>query len=182
MTGERVTGDQPDAVPTSTAPTSTAPTGTAPTGTAPTGTDGSGPVQRTPFHVGTDVGLTGALGFHLTELTADRAVVQWDVTATHHQPYGIVHGGVYCAAVETAASFGAAAWFGERGHVVGVSNQTDFLRAVRGGSLTAVATPVHRGRLQQLWVVEVSDGDGRLVARGQVRLQNVADADHLGRR
>jgi len=110
----------------------------------------------------------------LRELSPHRVVIGWVVGAEHLQPYGIVHGGVYCAAVETAASFGGAAWYGDRGHVVGVSNQTDFLRAVRAGELTATATPIHRGRTQQLWLVEITDGDGRLAARGQVRLQNVA--------
>ena len=80
--------------------------------------------------------------------------------------------------VETAASIAAALWIGDRGKVVGVSNQTDFLRAVSEGELTAVATPIHRGRLQQLWSVEIHDEDERLIARGQVRLQNIA-SDHL---
>jgi uncharacterized protein (TIGR00369 family) len=86
---------------------------------------------------------------------------------------------VYCAAVETAASWGAALWYGERGKVVGVSNTTDFLRSVRDGVLTATATPVHRGRSQQLWQVEITDAATRLVARGQVRLQNLAAAPEL---
>jgi uncharacterized protein (TIGR00369 family) len=53
---------------------------------------------------------------------------------------------------------------------------------VREGSLRAVAEPVHRGRLQQLWLVEIRDESERLVARGQVRLQNIPDADRLGGR
>jgi uncharacterized protein (TIGR00369 family) len=64
--------------------------------------------------------------------------------------------------------------------VVGVSNQTDFLHATRQGLLTATASPIHRGRLQQLWVVEIADEKGRLAARGQVRLQNIADPELLG--
>ena len=39
----------------------------------------------------------------------------------------------------------------------------------------AVATPIHRGRSQQLWVTTITDENDRLVARGQVRLQNLAD-------
>lgn len=120
------------------------------------------------------------LGLEFTEIGPDRVVATLPVEPHLHQPHGLVHGGVHCAVVETAASYGAASWFGDRGHVVGVSNTTDFLRAVREGRLTAVATPVHRGRSQQLWVVEISDGEGRLVARGQVRLQNVEDAGTLG--
>ena len=127
-------------------------------------------------------GFVELLGLHFDEVTPDRVVISWDVTPALHQPYGIVHGGVYASVVETAASIAAAAWLGDRGQVVGVSNSTDFLRAVREGSLRAVAEPVHRGRLQQLWVVEIRDESERLVARGQVRLQNITDAERLGGR
>ncbi|MFL5910599.1 MAG: PaaI family thioesterase [Gaiellaceae bacterium] len=120
------------------------------------------------------------LGLEVLEATGDRVVAACDVRPDHLQPYGIVHGGVHSSLVETVASVAAAHWLGERGKVVGVSNHTDFLRAVRDGRLTATGTPIHRGRLQQLWVVEIRDGGDRLVARGQVRLQNIG-ADHLTR-
>ncbi|PTA43919.1 PaaI family thioesterase [Micromonospora sp. RP3T] len=118
-------------------------------------------------------GFVALLGLELDEVSADRVVIRWRVRPELHQPHGIQHGGVYCSVVETAASVGGSLWLGDRGRVVGVSNQTDFLRAVRDGELTAVGTPVHRGRSQQLWLVEITDGDARLVARGQVRLQNL---------
>jgi len=120
-------------------------------------------------------GFDAAMGFRLLEGAADRVVLTWDVTEANQQPYGIVHGGTYCGAVESAASWGAALWLGERGKVVGVSNHTDFLRAATEGRMTATATPIHRGRSQQLWLVEVVDEQHRLVARGQVRLQNLTD-------
>ncbi|MGC4808838.1 PaaI family thioesterase [Micromonospora sp. DT233] len=119
-------------------------------------------------------GFVALLGLEFEEAGADRVVIRWRVRPELHQPFGIQHGGVYCAVVETAASVGGSLWLGERGRVVGVSNQTDFLRAVREGELTAVGTPVHRGRSQQLWQVEITDETGRLVSRGQVRLQNLS--------
>ncbi|WP_091552780.1 PaaI family thioesterase [Micromonospora pattaloongensis] len=125
-------------------------------------------------------GFAGALGLEITELSGDRVALRFEVKPHLLQPYGIVHGGVYASAVETAASIAAAVWLGDRGQVVGVSNQTDFLRAVRDGELTAVATPLHRGRSQQLWQVEITDAEQRLIARGQVRLQNLTSADGLG--
>lgn len=121
-------------------------------------------------------GFVALLGLEFDEVSGDRVVIRWQVRPELHQPYGIQHGGVYCAVVETAASVGGALWLADRGQVVGVSNQTDFLRAVRDGELTAVGTPVHRGRSQQLWQVEITDADARLVARGQVRLQNLSPA------
>ena len=128
-------------------------------------------MQQPPFDA--TAGLIGLLDLEFREITPDRVVLGWRVRPKHHQIYGIVHGGVYCAAVETAASVAGATWYGDRGHVVGANNSTDFLRPVREGDLTATATPIHRGRTQQLWLVEITDEAGRLVARGQVRLQNI---------
>lgn len=113
------------------------------------------------------------LGLELDEVTGDGVTARWKAAAHLHQPYGIVHGGVHCSVVETLASVGAAVWLGEKGKVVGVNNNTDFFKAVTDGELRSVATPLHRGRSQQLWLVETHDADDRLVARGQVRLQNL---------
>jgi 1,4-dihydroxy-2-naphthoyl-CoA hydrolase len=113
------------------------------------------------------------LGLEFTEVTGDRVVATWTAGERHHQPYGIVHGGVHAGVVETLGSVGSAAWLGEGGTCVGVNNSTDFFRAVREGEMTSTATPIHRGRSQQVWVVETHDTDGRLVARGQLRVQNL---------
>lgn len=121
-----------------------------------------------------DHGLNKTLGFALDEAGPDRVVMSWTVGPEHLQPYGIVHGGVYCSVVEASASIGAALWYGERGKVVGAANHTNFLRAARDGRMVATATPIHRGRSQQLWQVEIHDADERLVARGEVRLQNLS--------
>jgi uncharacterized protein (TIGR00369 family) len=118
-------------------------------------------------------GLDKHLGFDYVEIGPDRVEVRVQVTPELLQPFGILHGGVHCALVESAASVGAGLWYGDGGQVVGVANHTNFLRAVRTGTLTAVATPIHRGRTQQLWLVEVSDDSGRPVARGEVRLANL---------
>jgi 1,4-dihydroxy-2-naphthoyl-CoA hydrolase len=119
-------------------------------------------------------GLEANLGFEFEEVGPDRVVVGWTVEERHLQPYGIVHGGVHCAAIETSASVGAALWFLDRGRVVGVANHTNFLRSAQTGArLTATATPIHRGRSQQLWQVDIVDDAQRQIARGEVRLQNL---------
>ena len=117
--------------------------------------------------------FTDYLGVEFGEVTGDRVVATWEAKPSLHQPYGIVHGGAHAGVVETLASVGAGIWLGDKGQVVGVNNSTDFYRAVSEGLLTSTATPVHRGRSQQVWIVETVDTDGRLVARGQVRLQNL---------
>jgi 1,4-dihydroxy-2-naphthoyl-CoA hydrolase len=122
-----------------------------------------------------DVGFLKLLGLRVEEASGDRVVLSCPVTSDLHQPYGLVHGGVHATLAETAASIAGALWFADRGKVVGISNHTDFLRAVRDGRLRAEATPLARGRTTQLWQVAISDDRQRLVAHAKVRLQNVAD-------
>jgi len=99
--------------------------------------------------------------------------------ARHHQPWGLVHGGLYATAVESFATAGAFEAVKDQGMLaVGVSNHTDFIRPHRSGRLSVVATAIHQGRTQQLWQVEIRrPDDGKQVARGQVRLQNVPAGD-----
>jgi 1,4-dihydroxy-2-naphthoyl-CoA hydrolase len=115
------------------------------------------------------------LGLVFTEVTPDRATAQLDVKSTLLQPMGIVHGGVWCSMVESMASTAAYVWLAANGggNVVGVNNSTDFLRAISEGTAYGTCEPIHRGRRQQLWLVTIKDDKDRLVARGQVRLQNL---------
>jgi 1,4-dihydroxy-2-naphthoyl-CoA hydrolase len=115
------------------------------------------------------------LGLVFTEISPDRTCAQLDVVTKLLQPMGIVHGGVYCSMVESLASVAAYTWIAANGggSVVGVNNNTDFLRAISSGTVSGTAIPIHRGRRQQLWEVTIVDSSDRLVARGQVRLQNL---------
>ena len=115
------------------------------------------------------------IGLVFTELSPDGARAQLEVRPKLLQSMGIVHGGVYCSMIESMASVAAWVWISANGggSVVGVNNNTDFLRAICKGTVYGTATPVHRGRRQQLWLVTIADGDDRVLARGQVRLQNL---------
>ena len=121
-------------------------------------------------------GFDNELGLEYLELTPDGGRARLEITDKLLQPWGIVHGGVYCSIIEGLASVSGAVWLLENGsgHVVGVNNNTDFLRATSSGTVTAVSTPIHRGRRQQLWLVTIIDDNDRVVARGQVRLQNIS--------
>jgi uncharacterized protein (TIGR00369 family) len=120
-------------------------------------------------------GFDAELGLKYHDVTPDGGRAQLTITDKLLQPWGIVHGGVYCAIVESLASVSGHVWLSEHGGgtVVGVNNNTDFLRAIKSGTVTAVSEPIHRGRRQQLWLITITDEDDRLVARGQVRLQNI---------
>lgn len=119
-------------------------------------------------------------GIELTDASADHCEGRIVLSEIHHQPYGVVHGGVYCTFIETLASTGAALWAMEQGMAgaMGLSNKTDFLKAMTDGVVLGRAIPIHRGRNHQLWQVDVTrESDGKLVAQGQVRLQNITQTD-----
>ena len=131
-------------------------------------------------------------GDELTTLTGSSELMQLldlqfdDVEATfvtgsvaaderHHQPWGLVHGGLYTTVIETFATTGAYEAVKDHGQqAVGVSNITDFVRPHQSGRLHVRANAIHQGRTQQLWEVEIRRAqDDKLVARGHVRLQNI---------
>ncbi|PJK20600.1 esterase [Mycobacterium goodii] len=127
------------------------------------------------MNAGLGKGFDSEIGLKYLELGPDGGRAQLTVTDALLQPWGIVHGGVYCSIVESLASVSGHIWLSENGGgtVVGVNNNTDFLRAIGSGTVTAVSTPIHRGRRQQLWLITITDENDRTVARGQVRLQNM---------
>lgn len=124
-------------------------------------------------------GFDSVIGLTWDDVTPDGVVASFEVTPQLQQPYGILHGGVLCSVVESVGSVSGAAWYG--GPVVGTSNHTNFLRATREGRLTARSTPIHRGKTQQLWDIDITDEQGRLVAKGQLRLANLDDSERIGR-
>jgi uncharacterized protein (TIGR00369 family) len=103
-------------------------------------------------------------------------VTGWiDLGPERHTPWGVVHGGVYTTAVESAASIGASAAVADSGQIaVGVHNATDSLRGATDGRAQVVAEPIQQARIQQLWQVVITrEGDRKELARGTHRLHDV---------
>jgi 1,4-dihydroxy-2-naphthoyl-CoA hydrolase len=116
-----------------------------------------------------------ATGLVFDEITATQVTGHLMLGPEHHTPWGIVHGGVYTTVIESAASVGASAAVRESGQVaVGLTNTTHFLRPVTEGRVNVTASALSQGRTQQLWRVDITDEAGRLVAHGELRLQNIA--------
>ncbi len=123
-------------------------------------------------------GFVASAGFVVDDLTASSVVGHIDLDSRHHTPWGIVHGGVYATAVESAASIGATTAVRDAGQVaVGLTNTTHFLRSLTSGRVRVEAVALHQGRTQQLWLVDVTDSAGRPVAHGEVRLQNITPTE-----
>ena len=119
--------------------------------------------------------IRDSTGFRIHELTGTRVRARLSLNEDHHQAFGRVHGGIYAIAVEGVASAGACAAVADQGmYAVGTNNDTDFLRPVTVAEVEVLAEPVFQGRTQQLWEVSITRvEDGKLVARGRLRLQNL---------
>jgi 1,4-dihydroxy-2-naphthoyl-CoA hydrolase len=113
-------------------------------------------------------------GLVIDELTGSRVIGHMELGAEHHTPWGVINGGVYCTAIEGTATLGASAAVEDRHKfAVGLTNTTHFLRPITSGTVTVDAVALNQGRTQQLWRVDITDESGRLIAHGEVRLQNV---------
>jgi 1,4-dihydroxy-2-naphthoyl-CoA hydrolase len=111
------------------------------------------------------------LGVVTEEASPERVVLAIEVDARHHQPYGILHGGVSALLAEGAASLGGALSVGPDQAVVGTELNCSHLRPLREGRLAAVATPIRKGRTVQVWGIELRDGEDRLVCVARCSLQ-----------
>lgn len=118
-------------------------------------------------------GYNQLVGLRFVSASYEEVVAEIELGPQHHQPYGLVHGGVYTMMVETLASVGAALNLRALGrHTVGLDNSTSFLRAVRSGTLRGVARPLARGKRTQVWDVAI-EHEGQLVASGRVRMLGI---------
>ena len=126
-------------------------------------------------HLATASEFMSILEIEFDEHGPTRVVGSVAADERHHQPWGLVHGGLYTTVIETFATTGAfEAVNDHRMEAVGVSNLTDFVRPHKRGRLQVEATAIHQGRTQQLWQVEIRrPEDRKLIARGPVRLQNI---------
>lgn len=109
--------------------------------------------------------IHGSLGISIVSLDPDKVVLQMAVGPQVHQPFGLLHGGASAVMAESAASIGALlnCDVAEQ-YAVGVDLNISHLKAMRGGSVTATATPIRMGRTLHVWAIELSDEDGNPVA------------------
>lgn len=110
-------------------------------------------------------GFESLIGLELLELEDDRARARVSVRDELKQPAGPVHGGVYASIAESLASWATAKAVSADGQtVVGLSNQTSFLRPITGGTIHAHARRRHRGRTTWVWECDITDDEDRLCA------------------
>lgn len=115
-------------------------------------------------------GVADLLGIEIDAASPDRVTATMQVTPDHHQPFGLLHGGVSVVLAESAASVGGHLAAPAGKSAVGMEVNANHVRPVREGQLTATATPLHTGRSTQVWSVEIRDAADRLVCASRCTL------------
>jgi uncharacterized protein (TIGR00369 family) len=109
-------------------------------------------------------GLVNTLGIQIVVAEPSRVVATMAVEPRVHQPFGLLHGGASVALAESVASIAASLNIDRtRQMAVGLEINANHVRAVRDGTVTAVATALHVGRATQVWDIRISDARDRLV-------------------
>jgi 1,4-dihydroxy-2-naphthoyl-CoA hydrolase len=105
-----------------------------------------------------------AIGIEVTDLTEDRVVATMPVHGPTRQPFGVLHGGVSVVLAETVASLGTYNLIDQESQLaMGLEINANHIRAKSDGLVTAVGTPLHRGRKIMVWDVCITDEDERLI-------------------
>jgi uncharacterized protein (TIGR00369 family) len=105
------------------------------------------------------------LGFEVVEGSADGVVLRGAWQPEHCTAAGVLHGGYLMTLADAAAATLAFLNLAEGATTTTIESKTNFLAAVREGSVTAHAELVHKGRTTIVLQVDVRDDTGRLVTR-----------------
>ena len=109
--------------------------------------------------------LMQTLKIEFTDIGDDFLIARMPVTAAVHQPDGVLHGGATAALAETVGSSAAAVFCNQEGHMLrGIDVSAKHVRGVLTGYVYAKAMPLHKGKTMQVWSIEITDDEQRLVS------------------
>jgi len=111
--------------------------------------------------------LDDKLGIEIVDFDPDRLVATMPVEG-NQQPFGLLHGGATCALVETIGSWAAILGVGPDRKAVGIELNATYVKAATSGVVTAVCTPVRRGRTLASFLIQVTDDEGNTTASARL--------------
>ena len=105
------------------------------------------------------------LGVSLDEVSADRVVARLDWAPRLCTAGGVLHGGVLMSLADSAGALVTFLGLPTGATTATASSSTQLMRPVTGGTVRAVAVPLHRGRTMVTAQTSLLDDAGRLVAQ-----------------
>jgi uncharacterized protein (TIGR00369 family) len=121
------------------------------------------------------------VGFRPTSVGEGKAVFELQAGPQHANPMGTLHGGVLCDVADAAMGVAYASTLGEGETFTTLELKINFLRPFRNGTLTATARVVKSGRTIGLTECDVTDPEGRLIARAMSTCMTLRGESSEGR-
>jgi uncharacterized protein (TIGR00369 family) len=105
------------------------------------------------------------VGIRLVSAELGRTVFELDAGPQHANPMGTLHGGILCDVADAALGTAWVSTLADDETFTTLELKINFLRPVWTGTLRAEGRVVHGGRTIGMTECDVTDADGRLVAR-----------------
>src|SRR5438477_5548774 len=105
------------------------------------------------------------IGFEVSEAIEGRVVVVLDAGTRHFNPMGTMHGGILCDIADAAMGIAFASTLAPGESFTTVELKINFLRPVRIAKLCAEGRVVQRGRTVGYVECEITDENGKLIAK-----------------
>ena len=109
--------------------------------------------------------LCQLLGMRVTSAAPDEVVLELDWSPSLCTTAGLLHGGVVMALADSSGAVCAFLNLPEGAMTSTIESKTNFLGAVKEGTVTATARPLHVGGSTIVVETEVRRADGRLAAK-----------------
>lgn len=106
------------------------------------------------------------IGMRLEAIAIDSATIVLDINQRHFQPFGIVHGGVLAALIDTATFWAAFARIPEDAGLVNIDLKLNYLQPALTGRLRAEGRCIRPGRSISYAEAHIYDEQGALLAHG----------------
>ena len=121
------------------------------------------------------------IGFRPTSVEAGKAVFELEAGLQHANPMGTLHGGVLCDVADAAMGVAYASTLAEGESFTTLELKINFLRPFRTGTLIATGRVVKAGRTIGLAECDVTDSEGRLIARAMSTCMTLRGESSEGR-
>ncbi len=108
--------------------------------------------------------IIGVLGIEFIETSPDRVVATMPVNSATHQPFGLLHGGASVVLAESVASVGTWNLIDQENEIAaGLEINANHIRGKASGVVTAIGTPLHKGRSTMVWDIQIVDEEEKLI-------------------
>lgn len=123
--------------------------------------------------------MSDFLDIQFTEIGDDYLCASMPITDKVKQPVGIMHGGASCVLAETLGSIAANFCVEATHYCVGLDINTNHIRSIRDGVVSARAIPFHVGKTTQVWHIEIHNDSRQLISVTRLTMAVLKRADSV---